>query len=47
MRKKVIVGNWKMNHTRANALAFVEGMKEEVKVAKSHGILIGIAPTYM
>ena len=34
MRKKVIVGNWKMNHTRANALAFVEGMKEEVKVAK-------------
>ena len=32
MRKKVIVGNWKMNHTRANALAFVEGMKEEVKV---------------
>ena len=47
MRKKVIVGNWKMNHTRANALAFVEGMKEEVKVAKSHGIIIGIAPTYM
>ena len=47
MRKKVIVGNWKMNHTRANALAFVEGMKEEVKVAKSHGILVGIAPTYM
>ena len=47
MRKKVIVGNWKMNHTRANALAFVEGMKEEVKVAKSHGILIGIAPTFL
>ena len=37
MRKKVIVGNWKMNHTRANALAFVEGMKEEVKVAKELG----------
>ena len=47
MRNKVIVGNWKMNHTRANALAFVEGMKEEVKVAKSHNILIGIAPTFM
>ena len=47
MRKKVIVGNWKMNHTRANALAFVEGMKEEIKVAKSHNILIGIAPTFM
>lgn len=47
MRKKVIVGNWKMNHTRVNALAFVEGMKEEVKVAKRHGILVGIAPTFM
>ena len=47
MRKKVIVGNWKMNHTRNEAIAFVEGMKEEVKVAKSHGILIGIAPTFM
>ena len=47
MRKKVIVGNWKMNHTRANALAFVEGMKNEVKVAKSHGIIVGIAPTFM
>lgn len=47
MRKKVIVGNWKMNHTRDNAVAFIEGMKEEVKVAKSHGIIIGIAPTFM
>lgn len=47
MRKKVIVGNWKMNHTRNEAVSFLEGMKEEVKVAKSHGIVIGIAPTYM
>ncbi len=47
MRKKVIVGNWKMNHTREDALAFVEGMKDEVKIAKSHDILIGIAPTFM
>ena len=27
--------------------SLIESMKEEVKVAKSHGILIGIAPTYM
>ena len=47
MRKKVIVGNWKMNHTRDNAVAFIEGVKDEVKVAKSHGIIIGIAPTFM
>lgn len=46
-RKKIIVGNWKMNHTRNDALAFVNGMHEEVKVAKSHNILIGIAPTFM
>ena len=31
MRKKVIVGNWKMNHTRDNAVAFIEGVKDEVK----------------
>ena len=42
MRNKVIVGNWKMNHTRANALAFVEGMKEEIKVAKSAGFCFGV-----
>ena len=47
MRNKVIVGNWKMNHTRANALAFVEGMKEAIQVAKSHNVLVGIAPTFM
>ena len=47
MRKKVIVGNWKMNHTRDKAMAFVEGMKEEIKVAKQHNIIIGIAPTFM
>ena len=47
MRNKVIVGNWKMNHTRQEALAFVEGMKNELEVAKSHNILVGIAPTFM
>ncbi|MCI5745381.1 MAG: triose-phosphate isomerase [Erysipelotrichaceae bacterium] len=47
MRKKVIVGNWKMNHCRNEASEFVSGIKDEVKIAKSHNILIGIAPTYM
>ena len=47
MRKKVIVGNWKMNHTKEETLSFLAGMKDEVKVAKSHGIIIGIAPTYL
>ena len=47
MRKKVIFGNWKMNHTRNEALNFVLEMNEEIKNAKNHGILIGIAPTYM
>jgi len=47
MRNKVIVGNWKMNHTREDAKAFAVGMKEETLVAKKHGIIVGIAPTYM
>lgn len=47
MRKKVIFGNWKMNHTRSEAVEFLEGMNKEIKNAKDHGILVGIAPTYM
>ncbi|MDY2888696.1 MAG: triose-phosphate isomerase [Candidatus Caccosoma sp.] len=47
MRKKVIIGNWKMNHTRSDAKEFVLGMNDEVKIARQHNILVGIAPTYM
>lgn len=36
-----------MNHTRAEALEFLAGMNAEIKTAKEHNILIGIAPTYM
>lgn len=47
MRKKVIVGNWKMNHTRAEALEFTNNIKDKLLEARKHNILIGIAPTYM
>lgn len=47
MRKKVIVGNWKMNHTKKETLQFLEAFKDEVKVAAEQGIVVGIAPTYL
>lgn len=47
MRKKVIIGNWKMNHTKEEAKAFTKSMNDEVKVARKHNIIVGIAPTYM
>ena len=47
MRKKVIVGNWKMNHTNVETKEFMLAMKDVVKEAKTHNIVLGIAPTYM
>lgn len=47
MRKKVIFGNWKMNHTRAEALEFVNEIKDKLLEARKHNIIIGIAPTFM
>lgn len=47
MRKKVIVGNWKMNHTNVETKEFMLAMKEVTKEAKAHKIVLGIAPTYM
>ena len=47
MRKKVIIGNWKMNHTRAEALEFTNNIKDKLLEARKHNIIMGIAPTYM
>lgn len=43
------MGNWKMNHTIAEALAFCEDVKENnlVKLARSKGVMMGVAPTYL
>ena len=47
MRKKLLLGNWKMNKTPAEAKAFAEGCGEMVAYAVSHGIDVGVAPTFV
>lgn len=47
MRKKLLMGNWKMNKTSSEAKEFVEACGDIVKTAKEHNIDIGVAPTYL
>ena len=47
MRKKLLLGNWKMNKTRPEAKEFAEGCGEMVEYAVAHGIDVGVAPTFV
>lgn len=47
MRKKLLVGNWKMNKTPSEARAFALGCKEMVDYAVAHGIDVGVGPTFV
>lgn len=46
-RKKLLLGNWKMNHTIAEAKAFCESLAETKELAKDKKILIGVCPSYL
>ena len=45
MRKKIIVGNWKMNYTLSEAIKFAESLKENL--FDVNRVDIGICPTYI
>lgn len=47
MRKKLLLGNWKMNKNCAEAREFAEATIGISKFAKENGILVGVAPTYL
>ena len=47
MRKKLLLGNWKMNKTPSEAKAFAQGCNEMVEYAVSRGIEVGVAPTFV
>ena len=47
MRKKLLLGNWKMNKTPAEAKAFALAASEMVDFASAHGIEVGVAPTFV
>jgi triosephosphate isomerase len=45
MRNKVLLGNWKMNLTIGESVAFAKESQSLVSFAKENHILLGIAPT--
>ena len=47
MRKKIIVGNWKMNKTKQEAKEFCLAFNNFTKEIKNKDILIGVAPSYL
>lgn len=47
MRKKLLMGNWKMNKTLSEALSFAKQTDEIIALAVKNNIDLGIAPTYL
>lgn len=47
MRKKFLLGNWKMNKTVSEAKDFASKASDMVALAKAHDVEIGIAPTFI
>ena len=47
MRKKLLLGNWKMNKTVGEAKEFASQTAELVKFAKANKVLVGVATTYL
>lgn len=46
-RKKLLLGNWKMNHTIAEAKDFCAALKDTKDLARDKKILIGVCPSYL
>lgn len=47
MRRKLLVGNWKMNKTIAEAVEFAKEAKDVALLAEENNIDLGVAPTYL
>lgn len=47
MRKKLLLGNWKMNKLASEAKEFALASAPFAKLAKENNIEIGVAPTYL
>ena len=47
MRKKLLLGNWKMNLLVGEAKAFALASTSLTQKAKQHNVMLGVAPTYL
>ncbi len=46
-RRKILLGNWKMNHTIKEAQAFCDSIDETIKLADKKNIVIGVCPAFL
>ena len=47
MRRKLLLGNWKMNKLNSEAKEFAIAAKPLVALARSNKVDLGVAPTYL
>ena len=47
MRRKLLVGNWKMNKLVSEAKEFALASRDLAKKAKENNIDLGVCPTYL
>ena len=47
MRKKLLLGNWKMNKLASEAKEFALSSRELAEKAKKNNVLLGVTPTYL
>ena len=47
MKRKILVGNWKMNKTMNEAIEFANALKDKSIEVEKENIILGIAPSYL
>ena len=47
MRRKLLLGNWKMNKTPSQAVEFAKASKDLGKLARSHKVDMGVCVPYI
>lgn len=47
MKRKILVGNWKMNKTIGETIEFVNGVNQKAIDVSKEDMIIGIAPSYI
>ena len=47
MKRKILIGNWKMNKTMQQAIEFANAVREKANEVEKKNIILGIAPGYL
>ena len=47
MKRKILIGNWKMNKTMQEAIDYINVVKAKASEVESKNIIVGLAPSYL